>query len=582
LPVCAVVSASAAGEYRVVEVESLRITMDSEWALRATPGYLPVRFDITNLGEARIIEIVGQGTRFFRATRGAQPGGVRVRQAVRLARGDRVRLTIPVPVFGDHENIGFEIREGDRMLERFSYTGFQSRSVPADASVLIVADPASPVGKVAGSWPRTAAPPTGTFTSLPPGGGTTLPPLDFLLDPTRVPASWLGFTSLRAVVIGPQEWEQLDDDQKSALLTWTACGGDLVFVDGNVKALLPSDQALSEARSDLTVRGFFFGRIHLPTSASMTATGLAGLLSEAEKAQDPDWALPANRATDWGVIAARGFRLPIPGIDGIPARAYLSILIVFSLLIGPVNYWVLWRKRQQILLLLTAPVISGAFILLLAGYVVAGEGLGVHGRAMTFTMLDQVRKQASTRASVSLYAAGMTPAGGLRFARDLAVFPIGPEGTGSRERQLLDLTEAQRFSGGVIQARSPTNLETIGFRSARERLSFSRDAGGLSVVNGLGETVSVLLYRDGGAIYSLDGALAPGARKILRSGAPPARAVVPTDLPLSARFFHLVEHQPDRSYLAVIERSPFWDPGVPSVDERGSFHLVIGWVEGQP
>jgi hypothetical protein len=176
----------------------------------------------------------------------------------------------------------------------------------------------------------------------------------------------------------------------------------------------------------------------------------------------------------------------------------------------------------------------------------------------------------------------MTPAGGLRFARDLAVFPIGPEGTGSRERQLLDLTEAQRFSGGVIQARSPTNLETIGFRSARERLSFSRDAGGLSVVNGLGETVSVLLYRDGGAIYSLDGALAPGARKILRSGAPPARAVVPTDLPLSARFFHLVEHQPDRSYLAVIERSPFWDPGVPSVDERGSFHLVIGWVEGQP
>ena len=34
------------------------------------PGYLPVRFDITNLGEARVIEIVGQGTRFFRALEG--------------------------------------------------------------------------------------------------------------------------------------------------------------------------------------------------------------------------------------------------------------------------------------------------------------------------------------------------------------------------------------------------------------------------------------------------------------------------------------------------------------------------------
>ena len=72
-----------------------------------------------------------------------------------------------------------------------------------------------------------------------------------------------------------------------------------------------------------------------------------------------------------------------------PARAYLSILVLFSLLIGPVNFWFLWRRRQQVLLVLTAPLISVLFIVLLAGYVVAGEGFGVHGRAVTFTMLDQ-------------------------------------------------------------------------------------------------------------------------------------------------------------------------------------------------
>ena len=49
------------------------------------------------------------------------------------------------------------------------------------------------------------------------------------------------------------------------------------------------------------------------------------------------------------------------------------------------------------LLVLTAPLISAIFIVLLAGYVVAGEGLGVRGRAVTFTMLDQARKQAVTR-----------------------------------------------------------------------------------------------------------------------------------------------------------------------------------------
>ena len=112
---------------------SNRSEIDDRFRLgpRTAPGYLPVRFDITNLGEARVIEIVGQGTRFFRAP----PGGHaarrrRVRQAVRLARGDRVRLTMPVPVFADNENIRFEIREDGRTLERFNYTGFQSRQPP--------------------------------------------------------------------------------------------------------------------------------------------------------------------------------------------------------------------------------------------------------------------------------------------------------------------------------------------------------------------------------------------------------------------------------------------------------------------
>lgn len=584
-------SAYGAGEYRTIEIESLKITIDSEWGVRTAPGYLPVRFDITNLGESRVIEIVGQGSRFFRSSRGGQPGSTRLRQAVRLARGDRVRMTIPVPIFADNESIRFEIREDDRVLERLNLTGFQSGSRPADASALIVASyPSTPFGRTAAGWPR---PVTGPPFTLSPGGSTRIitgstgstgrrPSVDFFLEPARLPANWLGYTSLRAVLIGPTEWDQLNDDQRSALLTWTACGGDLMFVDGDLSALFRAGDPPPRAEADRAVRGYFFGRIHLPTSASVAAAGLPDTLSAAERVQDPNWALPANRASDWGIIAARGFRLPIPGVDGVPARAYLSILLVFALLIGPVNYWLLWRKRQQVLIVLTTPFISAIFILLLAGYVVAGEGLGVRGRAVTFTMLDQVRKQASTRASMSLYAAGMTPSGGLRFARDTAVFPIGPAGTGSREQITLDLTDTQNFSAGVIQARSPTNLEEIAFRPARERLSFSREAGGISVVNGLGATITMLVYRDGDTVYRLGGSLTPGARAVLTIGGVDAVAAVPSGMPLTSRFIHLVENQPRGSYLAVLEHSPFWEPGLSGIAERGSFHLVIGWPEGQP
>ena len=561
---CAAVSVRAAGEYRTVDVESLKITIDSEWGLRVAPGYVPVRFDISNLGDPRVIDIVGEGTRFFRMSRapGPPPGTTRIRQTVRLGRGDRVRLTLPLPVFADSESIRFEIQEEGRVLEQFSFSSFQSAAPANDASALIVADPAGDFKKLAVGWPR---PITAAARASIGMGGRSAPPLDFMLEPGRLPANWIGYTSLRAVVIGPSEWAQLNEAQKSALMTWTACGGDLILADG-----------------EPGVRAHFFGRIHRTTADAITRDGLASVLAAADKVRDPNWALPANRARDWNVIAARGFRLPVPGVHGVPARAYLIILIAFSLLIGPANYWFLWRKRQQVLFVLTAPLISVLFIVVLAGYVVAGEGLAVSGRAMTFTMLDQAKAQAATHGSASLYAAGMTPSGGLRFPRDVAVLPIGPDGAGNRGSQVIDLTDQQRFASGVIHARAPTNLEVVSFRPARERLAFTRSGETVQVVNALGATVTHLLYRAGGKVYNLTGPLPEGSRGTLKPGSLEPSAVVPQGLPLSARFAYLMAHQPDGSYLAVLERSPFWDVGVNGVVERASFHLVIGWPEGQP
>ena len=217
--------------------------------------------------------------------------------------------------------------------------------------------------------------------------------------------------------------------------------------------------------------------------------------------QDANWALPANRARDWGTIAARGFRLPIPGVDGVPARAYLSILIVFSLLIGPVNYWFLWRKRQQVLLVLTAPLISAMFIVLL-GRLRPGRRRpwrarprgDVHDAGSGQEAGRHARQHVAVRRRHDARRAGCASRGTWRCSRSA---PTEPAAASDRA---LDLTDAQRFSAGVIQARSPTNLEQIGFRPARERLSFSREAGGMTVVNGLGATVSALVYRDGDTV----------------------------------------------------------------------------------
>ncbi len=578
---------SAAAEYRTIEAEGLRIIFDSDWPSRMAPGYLPVRFDITNASGPREIEIIGNGNRFFRG-RGSTQIGSSVRQVVRLERGSRVRLTIPIPVYADSESMRFEIREDGRLIERLNYAGYMSRSPGEHASVLIVANAGGLLASAAVGWVRTTPGPpmglrsggAGSVAVIPrPGPSVAMPSLDYTLVPARLPENWLGYTSVRAVIIAAPEWSELTEAQKSALLTWTACGGDLFFADAGIEALFPPGQAPPAPPG--STRAYFFGRIHLTTVDAITSAGLTKTLTDARALQDANWSLPANGGAHWTSMGPRGFRLPIPGTAGVPARAYLVILIAFAVIIGPINYWLLYRARRQVLFVLTTPLISLVFIGLLGGYVLAGEGVNVRARAVTFTMIDQARKQAASRASLTLYAAAMTPRGGLRFGREEAVYALGSDGEGSRESLALDLTDEQRFVSGAIHARTPNNLETIAFRPARERLEFNRDGNAIQVVNGLGERLEALVYRDGASVYTLSEPLGPGERAVLRLGAVALGRIVQQGNLLSARFEHLLQRQPTGSYFAVLERSPFWNPGLTGVDERDSYHVVFGWVDGQ-
>jgi hypothetical protein len=143
------------------------------------------------------------------------------------------------------------------------------------------------------------------------------------------------------------------------------------------------------------------------------------------------------------------------------------------------------------------------------------------------------------------------------------------------------LSEAQTYSSGLLQARTPTNIEQVTFRPARERLTFARAADGLSVVNGLDATLNQLVYRDGETVYHLSGPLAAGGRQTLTIGDVTAEQIVPASLMLRSKFLYFAQQQPRGSYLAVLDRSPFWDPGVSGLRERDSFHLVLGLPQGQ-
>ena len=140
------------------------------------------------------------------------------------------------------------------------------------------------------------------------------------------------------------------------------------------------------------------------------------------------------------------------------------------------------------------------------------------------------------------------------------MFPIAPEGGVARTELRLDLTDSQRLTSGAIRARLASNVETVGFRTARERLGFDRQGDQVSVVNGIGHTVTRLVLRDEGRFYKLTSPLAPGSRAVMTTGNLQPAALLNNDVTAISRFGAMVASQPDGSYLAVLEHSPFWRP----------------------
>ena len=179
---CLLLSPSAFAEYRTYEIESLRILIDSDWPVAGASGYFPVRFDITNLAEAREIEITASGQHWFDPYRhrsrsrsvfggGLEMGQTDIRQLVRLKRGDRVKFTMNLPVFADNENFSFRLRENGRFVNGFtSHVSFQSGRPMTESPVLVAANSSSSLGLMTAGWLRLMPALRSPGYYIPPGG----------------------------------------------------------------------------------------------------------------------------------------------------------------------------------------------------------------------------------------------------------------------------------------------------------------------------------------------------------------------------------------------------------------------------
>ena len=196
----------------------------------------------------------------------------------------------------------------------------------------------------------------------------------------------------------------------------------------------------------------------------------------------------------------------IPGVGQTPVAAFCTMISLFVVLIGPVNYFLLRRARRLHLLVLTIPAGAALVTLGLFAYALLSDGFATRVRVRSFTWIDQRQGQAACWARLSYYA-GLSPGGGLIVPADVAWIPYLAEssrgGWRTAEKTVEWEQEQQHWSANWLPSRTPTQFLSVRSRPSLSGLSVAAAPGAekIRVTNRLGTPIRELVVRVGDGYY---------------------------------------------------------------------------------
>jgi hypothetical protein len=409
---------------------------------------------------------------------------------------------------------------------------------------------------------------------------------------------WLAYAQFNAVLLTADELRTAPEAVRTALLRYVECGGALmVFGDWPVPAQwqarreLPTEGGTTNEQSprampknppDMARYFMGFGEL-IVTSALADSTQITATSWQRLK---QSWLQRRIKQTEYYNLADINDAFPVVARVGVPVRGLFMLMLLFVIVIGPVNLLWLARRRRKIWMLWTVPLLSLLTCLGVAGFAFFSEGLSATVRTESFTILDETAHRATTIGWTAFYAP-ITPSDGLHFSYDTELLPqlVSYRSYGGSNR-VLDWTNDQHLVTDWVTARVPAYFKLRKSELRRERLSLREEPNGArSIVNGLGAEIEKLWWADGdGKIYTASKVAAGAAMNLeatrlqAAGGADYLRGMLGADW---LTLWQEVERQPEQwlisnSYLALLNAAPFVEAGLKDVETRRARALVYG------
>lgn len=425
----------------------------------------------------------------------------------------------------------------------------------------------------------------------------------------ELPTQWLAYTSLDVVVLR-LDGELPPAEALDALFAWVRSGGCVILAGREPLAALKGRREQRFLDPEFAAVGGFApsgptsGHIHGESSEHPVGQGHhvgQGLLFVLESGGELGSEMEAREGGSAAALEAlRGFerdpwapvhwgntgrleqvKSELGGFGDLPLRGLMMLLVLFVVVMGPVNFLWVKRMKRPLLLLVTVPAVA---LVASVGLVLLGvfsQGLEVKSTSASYTFLDQVDRQATT-AEVRRIFAGSSPGVGLRPEPGTGVFPLSNNwrrGRETRAQFIQELDQGRLLTGDYLPVRRPFVQALLTDQVTRLRLEVERGADAVEVSNALGGTVESLLLRDSaGDYFELSAPLAAGESQDLVA----VKRLTTVDewRPVLVRFWSegatTDQELPPGSYLARADARELRDDCGIVVNELSGEHFIMG------
>ncbi len=385
--------------------------------------------------------------------------------------------------------------------------------------------------------------------------------------------NWLAYSRYDGIIVTDNDMKIMPVPVKWALLAYVKCGGTLtVFGDDFQIAEAPAE---SDAEKTVYHAGFGQCIVFPVASASQLSDMQVNYIHSIWR----QTLLPWHK---FDSPASANAEFPVVEDLEINVRGFFLGMLIFVIAVGPVNFFVLSRKKKKIWLLWTVPVISLFTCAAVFLYAVFSEGMDSDARLSAFTILDENRHEAATLGMAAYYCR-LTPGKGLRFSEDTEIQAIVSQNYRDGTPRTINWTNGQYLESGWITARVPAHFQIRKYETRRERLQISTGSEPY-VVNGLGSDIRELWICDADGRFFHEKNIPAGKRKFLKRQ-PGKKNTGQYHGKLKNIYKEFKWKNPELwaaamsapgTYTAILDGCPFLEKGLENADRLTADAIVFG------